>query len=69
MTFKEWVRAQFEIKKVNLLHTHRKKNRRDEEKRLVTEINVIAELLDQPRINVNNIAGTLRVYPNLIKEV
>jgi hypothetical protein len=68
MTFKEWVVTQYEIKKVNLLHLHRKQRKNDDMKRLIMEINVIAELLNESKINSDNVAGTLRVYPKLIKE-
>lgn len=68
MKFREWVKRQYEAKKVNLLHVHRKGDRRKEEIKLVHEINAIAKLIKKPVINIDNISETLRVYPALLED-
>ena len=68
MTFKEFVYQRYEIKKINLLRIHRLESRKTEEIKLVHEINALAEVLKEKKINIDNISETLRVYPALIKE-
>ena len=67
MDLQEKIEQLYEKKKVILLDVHRQKNRRKEEIKLVHEINILADLVGKDKINIDNIAHTLRVYTSLIK--
>jgi hypothetical protein len=65
--FKTNVEQLFELKKLELLNIHSSQLHKSKEVELVHQINILAFILIQPQIAEDNISGTLRVYPNLIK--
>lgn len=50
-------------KKHILLDLHRQNKDSHIQKQLIFEINVLAELIDEDKINEEDISGTLTVYP------
>ena len=57
----------YEKKKLVLLKVNRTQPRSPYELQLIHEINLLAELLKEQKINKDNISETLRVYPSKIK--
>lgn len=69
-SLKKWrlsIQKLFEHKKGLLLIMHSKNVGGRDRTQLINEINMLAKILLQEGVNEENIAGSLRVYPNRYK--
>lgn len=64
--FKLSILKKYHSLKCELVLVNRENKRKELEKQLIYEINVLADLLNEEKININNIAETLTAYPNKI---
>lgn len=63
LRFRDKIRKIYESKKCDMLVAHRQEDK-DRMKIYEIEINLLADLLDKERVNVENIPGTCVAYPD-----
>ena len=56
----------YEHKKEGLLKLYREESNKDDIFKLVTEINVLTEILNEDKIVLDSIHDTLRIYPSKV---